>query len=373
MIAPSIERVNERRETLRRVLRNRGHKALLVTHPTHVSYLSRFQGEDASLVISDESCILVSDGRFVTELADECPEQEVFIKTISQSTDEAVAEVVRSLGLSSLAFEKDALSVGRYESIAQHLPSTELAGERGLVEDIRQIKDDDEIAAIRQAIHLAESAFGKLRGVVCPSLSEREIADRLEALMKEAGASGASFPTIAAVGRRAALPHARPSRDVLLGDNDFLLVDWGASGPPYKSDLTRLLTTGMVSARFEQVYRVVLKAQRRAISSIRPGVTAHDVDADARSVIEEAGFGSFFNHGLGHGIGLEIHEAPRIRTGSPTVLQAGMVVTIEPGIYLPDWGGVRIEDDILVTPDGYEILSRLSADLDSIPLESPNP
>ena len=145
-----------------------------------------------------------------------------------------------------------------------------------------------------------------------------------------------------------------------------MLIDWGATGRPYKSDLTRVLVTGKVTPKFEKIYRTVLAAQERGIAAIRPGVTARDVDAEARSVIEEAGFGRFFDHGLGHGLGMDIHEAPRLRKESEVILQPGMVVTVEPGIYLPDWGGIRIEDDVLVTPDGCEVLTHVPKSLDSV-------
>jgi Xaa-Pro aminopeptidase len=144
------------------------------------------------------------------------------------------------------------------------------------------------------------------------------------------------------------------------------LIDWGATGSPYKSDLTRVLVTGKVTSKFEAIYRIVLSALERGIAAIRPGVRAHDIDAEARSVIEDAGFGRFFDHGLGHGLGMDIHEAPRIRKGSNVVLESGMVFTVEPGIYLPGWGGIRLEDDVLVTPDGCEVLSKLPKSLEHL-------
>ena len=153
-----------------------------------------------------------------------------------------------------------------------------------------------------------------------------------------------------------------------MGDADFVLIDWGASSRGYKSDLTRVVVTGKVTPKFAEVYRTVLAAQSRGIEALRPGVTAGEVDASARSISEAAGFGRFFNHGLGHGFGLEIHENPFFRRGNPVTLKAGMVVTIEPGIYLPDWGGVRIEDDVLITPDGPEVLTRVAKSLDEIVL-----
>jgi Xaa-Pro aminopeptidase len=180
------------------------------------------------------------------------------------------------------------------------------------------------------------------------------------------GAQAESFATIVAAGARAALPHATPSSTIGLGESESVLIDWGASGRLYKSDLTRVLVTGRISPKLRRVYEVVLKAQTRAIRAIRPGVTAHHVDQVARNVIAKAGFGRRFSHGLGHGLGLEVHEAPRLAGTSQVVLKPGMVVTVEPGAYLPGWGGVRIEDDVLVTRDGYEVLTTAPKQLEEM-------
>ena len=199
--------------------------------------------------------------------------------------------------------------------------------------------------------------------------TEKDVADEVEAALRRTGASGSSFPPIVAVGANAALPHYRPGETVRIRDSDFVLIDWGADRGGYKSDLTRVIATGKVSPKFIKVYRSVLTAQQRAIEAIRPGVKASEVDAMARGVLEDAGFGLYFEHGLGHGIGLEIHEAPRLRKGADTLLRPGMVITIEPGVYLPGWGGVRIEDDILVTPEGYEVLTSVPRELETIRLD----
>jgi Xaa-Pro aminopeptidase len=233
---------------------------------------------------------------------------------------------------------------------------------------LRQIKDPEEIEAVREAVAFAEKAFVMLRSEFRDGVTEKQIADSLEANMRRCGATGSSFPPIVAVGKRSALPHARPTETTRIGDDDFVLLDWGATGRPYKSDLTRVVVTGKVFPEFERVYQTVLAAQERAIAAIRPGARGCDIDAEARSVVEQAGFGRFFDHGLGHGVGMEIHEAPRLRRESDAILQPGMIVTVEPGIYLPEWGGIRIEDDVLVTSDGCEVLSRLPKSLDSVRL-----
>jgi Xaa-Pro aminopeptidase len=193
----------------------------------------------------------------------------------------------------------------------------------------------------------------------------------MEMYIRRAGGKGSSFPPIVAGGPRAALPHAPPTAR-RVGDDELLLVDWGASGAFYKSDLTRVLwyrqngaasESNLQTSKLEQIFEVVLEAQRRAIAAIRPGAVGSDVDAVARSYIADSGYGSYFTHGLGHGIGLQVHEGPALRPTSTTVLQPGMVVTVEPGIYLPGWGGVRIEDDVLVTADGVQLLTHVATDL----------
>jgi Xaa-Pro aminopeptidase len=201
---------------------------------------------------------------------------------------------------------------------------------------------------------------------------EKSLADGMEMYLRRAGGKCGSFPAIVAGGPRAALPHAPPT-GARVGDQPLLLVDWGASGTFYKSDLTRVLWWRENGARptekLAEIYAVVLEAQRRAIAAVRPGTEAPKVDAAARSYIADAGYGSYFTHGLGHGLGLQVHEAPSLRPTSTTVLEAGMVVTIEPGVYLPGWGGVRIEDDVLVTADGVEVLTNCPKDLEACGIE----
>ena len=211
----------------------------------------------------------------------------------------------------------------------------------------------------------AEKAFGVVRASFRPDKTEKQIADELECQLRLFGAASSSFATIVGVGPRAALPHATVT-DRPISSSDFVLIDWGADGGLYKSDLTRVLVTGRISPKLERVYRVVLEAQRVGIEAIRPGVIAEEVDRAARQVIFEAGFGRYFGHGLGHGLGLDVHEAPRLAADSRVVLRPGMVVTVEPGIYLPGWGGVRIEDDVLVTRTGYEVLTSVPKELEEV-------
>jgi Xaa-Pro aminopeptidase len=363
-----MDRILRRRESLRRDLVIGDLDALLVSSPTNVAYLTGFTGDSSVLILGRERDLIISDGRFKTQLEQECPDLEAYIRPSTQSLNRAIAHVVGSLGVRRLGFESAVVSVADYGTIRQALPAVSLAATAEQVEKLRQIKDDDEITAIRKAIEFAEKAFLLLRPKLHEGLTEKEVADLLEAHLRQCGATGSSFPPIVAVGVRSALPHARPTVSSRIGDDHFVLLDWGATGQTYKSDLTRVVVTGKVTSEFETVYRTVLAAQERAIASIRPGVRAQAVDAEARAVIEQAGFGRFFDHGLGHGLGMDVHEAPRLRRESETILQPGMIVTVEPGIYLPDWGGIRIEDDVLVTSDGCEVLSNLPRALDSVHL-----
>ena len=231
------------------------------------------------------------------------------------------------------------------------------------------VKDRDEIERTRVACHLARRAFEVVRATLTHEMTELQVSADLEYQARRFGGKCMSFPSIVAVGARSALPHASPTSQ-RLGAADFLLIDWGVNEGMYMSDLTRILVTGKISPKLRKVYGVVLKAQLAAINAIRPGVTGEAVDQVARTIIAKAGYGKQFGHGLGHGTGLEIHEAPRLGKGQTAssgpggVLKAGMIVTVEPGIYLPGWGGVRIEDDILVTRGGHEVLTSVPKELD---------
>lgn len=362
------ESTAHRLDLLRRSLRADPIDALLIVAGQNVRYLTGFTGDATVLLITQDRALLISDGRYATQLAEECPGFEVHIRPVEQLLFDAVSEVVGRFGAARVGFEPSKLTVAQHEKIREQAPGVELVRMAGRVEALRSVKDDAEVAAIKRSIRQAEQAFELLLGGMSPDDSEKDLADKLDGFLRRCGASAAAFDPVVAVGPRAALPHAHPTSEARVRDADFVLVDWGAASAGYKSDLTRVVVTGKVTPKFEQVYRTVLRAQERGIAALRPGAQAGDVDAAARSVIEEAGFGRFFNHGLGHGFGLEIHENPFFRRDNPVPLKAGMVVTIEPGIYLPDWGGVRIEDDVLITADGSEILTRTPRALESIGL-----
>lgn len=366
---------NSRRDKLAACLQQESLDALLISSPVNVSYLTGFSGDSSCLVLGATKSILVSDGRFSEQIVEECPGLEVHIRPSEVPLPKAVAGVLESMGGRDVGFESSHLSVADLEGYRDLLPAVSWKGERDRVEKLRVIKDDSEVAAIREAIRIAEQAFAMFRANLRPEHTEKELSDAMEGYIRRAGGTCSSFPTIVAAGPRSALPHAPPT-DRPVGDAGLILVDWGASGRFYKSDLTRVLVTRRNSAlscgqekatgKLEEVHAVVRQAQEQAIRAVRPGVKAHDVNAAAREVIDRAGYGANFTHGLGHGLGMQVHEAPSVRTHSKDVIQEGMVFTIEPGIYLPGWGGIRLEDDVLVTADGCEVLTSVPLDLPSL-------
>ncbi|MEX0704615.1 MAG: Xaa-Pro peptidase family protein [Planctomycetales bacterium] len=365
----STDRYAVRRDKLLHRLRKDGVGDLLVTNPTNVRYLTGFSGEDSYLLLGPGATLLISDARFTTQIAEECPGLETHIRPPGKFMHEAVAEVLQQARLATLAFESAHLTHHGWQQIAEAAKPLELVPKAGLVEEFRQTKDAGEVAEIREAIRQAERGAALMRSGLVGEMTELQAAAELEYGMRKFGARKPSFDPIVAVGARAALPHARPG-ETRISDGDLVLVDWGSTNAGgYRSDLTRVWGTARISSKLEKVHRVVFTAQRRAIAEIRPGVECRDIDAIARKEIERAGYGKQFGHGLGHGIGLDVHEGPRLGPSSKDVLKAGMVVTVEPGVYLPGWGGVRIEDDVLVTRDGCEVLSSIPADLERIPLD----
>ena len=354
-----------RRDRLRRAVAKARVDALLVTDFTNVTYLTGFTGDDSYLLLRRDGDVILSDPRYTTQLGEQCPGLDLHIRPPGGPMLQALVKTASAAKIRRLGIEGDSMTVALRDRIAEKLPRAELRTTSQLVEQFRVVKDKGEVTQLKEAVRQAERAFAVLRASLRPEKTEKQVADELESQLRQFGADGCAFPTIVAVGPRSALPHATLTKTEI-GSADFLLVDWGADGGLYKSDLTRVLVTGRISPKLERIYGVVLRAQLAAIDAIGPGAVAQDVDNIARSVIAEAGFGRYFGHGLGHGLGLQVHEAPRLSAGSETVLRAGMVVTVEPGIYLPGWGGVRIEDDVLVTRGGHEVLTAVPKQCEEI-------
>lgn len=371
-----------RRQSLTQTIAKSSLDALLVTKPENVTYLTGFTGDSSFYVGTLKNGILASDTRFEQQIKEECPNLDVAIRGHNKTTHQEAADVLKKSGAKSIGVEANHLTIGEFELFKKLLPEVSLVPLSGTIEAQRVTKDASEIDSIRRAIAIAERAFRMFTSTVKSSDCEKGMADAMEGFVRRAGGRWTAFPPIIAVGERGALPHAPPG-DKRLEEANQLLVDWGAD-LLYKSDLTRTLRIHSKERAkpqqiydFEEVYRVVLKAQNAAIEAIRPGVMARDVDAAARNVFASTKLKNrpdikleeFFTHGLGHGIGLEIHEAPRVRANSDDVLTEGMVITLEPGLYLPEWGGIRIEDDFLITADGPVLLTTLSRELEAASIE----
>ncbi len=352
-----------RRNRLRRLVKQAEADALLVTNFKNVTYLTGFTGDDSFLLVTESGETLISDKRYTTQLDQECPGLKLEIRGPGERMVPVTTSVVERAGIKRLGIEAESATVSLERSLAKALPNIELVPTDSLVERLRIVKDKDEIEQTRRACRQAERAYEVVRALLTPEMTELDVAAELEYQARRFGAKALSFPAIVAAGPRAALPHATPTA-AKLKSSDFLLVDWGANSGLYMSDLTRIIVTGKILPKLRNVYGVVLTAQLAAINAIRPGVTCEQVDRVARKIISKARFGRAFGHGLGHGTGLEIHEAPRLAAGQKTKLRPGMIVTVEPGIYLPGWGGVRIEDDILVTRSGHEVLSDVPKQLE---------
>ena len=354
-----------RRSALRKSLRTRNLPgAILVSNITNIRYLTGFTGSAGWLLLGPKVAVLISDSRYTSQIQDECPGLDAEIRTSQQRPLEFLAQTIERHHFRQLAIEADDLTQATYAALDCATANSELVPASNLVSPIRALKDNQEIAQIRTAIHVAEKAITTIRSQLTGDQTETDVAHLLENEIRRLGGSGCSFEPIVAVGARSALPHARFGQQKI-ADAPMVLLDWGARVGGYVSDLTRVWVTAKISPKYARIYEVVQSAQQAAIDAIAPGVELSAVDRAARSVIEKAGFGGQFGHGLGHGIGLQVHEAPLMSQVAEGTLQPSMVITVEPGIYLPNLGGVRIEDDVLVTEDGREVLSGLPRDLES--------
>jgi Xaa-Pro aminopeptidase len=358
-----------RRKKLRALVKEAKAEALLVTNFTNVTYLTGFTGDDSYLLATQNGETLITDPRYTTQLEEECPGLRLEIREPGVTMLSGVTKGIEAAKIERLGIEGNSATVSLQQSLVKAFPKVEIVATEGLVERLRIVKDKSEIDATRVACAQARRAFDVVRTSLTGNMTELEVAAELEYQARRFGAKALSFPPIVAVGPRAALPHARPTQRKL-GESDFTLIDWGVNSGLYMSDLTRIVVTGKISPKLRKIYGVVLKAQLAAIDAIRPGMTCEQVDRVARQIITRAGYGKAFGHGLGHGTGLEIHEAPRLAVGQKTKLRPGMIVTVEPGIYVPGWGGVRIEDDVLVTRTGHEVLTDVPKQLEDCALAS---
>jgi Xaa-Pro aminopeptidase len=345
--------------------------ALLLTHRPDLAYLTNFTGSDSVGLITAKDFLLATDFRYQEQSVMEAGWLKVHLREAKMS--DLLAKMLTDVGVKRVGFEANFTTVGQVDALQMALKggkhATELVPLDNVMVNIRKVKDDHEIDLVRKSVAVAEEAFEAVRSEIKVGQSENYLAGLLEFEMRSRGASGSSFPAIVATGSNSSLPHYRPQETLVQADQP-LLFDWGAIYKGYCSDLTRTFMMGRVSAKMKKIYQVVFEAQQAAIAFLRPGVTTQQADLVARDVITKAGFGKEFGHGLGHGIGREIHELPSLRkTGGDEELRPGMIVTVEPGIYLPGEGGVRIEDDVLITHSGCEVLSSLDKSLEACHLE----
>lgn len=344
-------------EKLRNSLQESGADSLLVSNPANVRYLSGFSNpSDARVIVSADEIFLVTDGRYIAQAKAESKiEYKIF------SIDTTLNDFVAKLAGKKLAVEANYMSLSSYKELNEKLGYQALVAE-DMIAPLRLIKTEHELEQIRTAAKIADDAFTHILEFVKPGLKEVEVALELEHFMRVNGAEGLAFETIAASGYRSSMPHGTAT-DKKIESGDILTLDFGANYQGYNSDMTRTIIVGKASEQADKLYHAVLEAQEAALKAVAPGMATKELDGIARSVLANHDLAKYFSHGLGHGVGIDIHEAPRLSSTSSDVLEPNMVITIEPGVYIPGEIGVRIEDLVFVTSDGYETVSQSSKKL----------
>ncbi|PFP31256.1 Xaa-Pro dipeptidase [Bacillus sp. AFS073361] len=349
----------EKIEKLRSNFSTHGIDGILITNPFNRRYISNFTGTAGVVLISADKAQFLTDFRYIEQAAKQCQGFEI-IKTTG-SIPEEVAVQAKKLGIQKLGFEADFLTFSSFKLYDKELEA-ELVPISGVIEKLRLIKTDSELKILKVAADIADAAFKHILDFIRPGKTELEVSNELEFFMRRAGATSSSFDTIVASGHRSALPHGVAS-DKVIEAGDIVTMDYGCYYNGYVSDITRTVAVGEPDAKLKEIYEIVLEAQLRGMAGIKPGLTGKEADAITRDYITEKGYGEYFGHSTGHGIGLEIHEGPGLSMKSDVVLEPGMVVTCEPGIYIPGLGGVRIEDDTLITKDHNEALTHSTKEL----------
>ncbi len=337
------------------MLEEEGLDALLVTQAENRRYLTGFTGSAGVVLVAGVKTLLATDFRYYEQVQEQAHQLELV--RVEDSTPSALAPRIDELGVQSLGFESRDMTVRDYERWREALPQVEWVATTDLVERLRMTKDAQEIDLIEEAVRIADEAMGHILEWIRPGLTEREVAWELEVQMRAHGAEALSFPTIVASGPNSAMPHATTTERVI-GRGEPIVIDMGARYEGYCSDMTRSFCLGQASEEYLEVWNTVLEAQRVAEDGIRADMSGVEADALARDIIDEAGYADNFGHGLGHGVGLAIHEGPRVSHSSEDTLQEGAVVTVEPGIYIAEWGGVRIEDTVVLTDKGCRVLTQ---------------
>ena len=344
---------------LRETFKEKGIDALLVTNAYNRRYITGFTGSAGVAIISAADAVFITDFRYTEQAAAQV--KDFRIVKHEKTIIEEVAAQVKDMGVKTLGFEKDDLSYGMFEMYDGKVDA-DLKPVSGLIEQLRLVKSEDEIEVLQQAAKIADDAFEHICTFIKPGVTELQVSNELEMFMRNQGATSSSFDIIVASGERGALPHGVAS-DKVIQSGELVTLDFGALYNGYISDITRTVAVGEVSEKLKEIYEVTRFAQELALEQIKPGMTGIEADAIARDYIKSKGYGEAFGHSTGHGIGLEVHEGPALSFRSETKLEPNMAVTVEPGIYLPGIGGVRIEDDIIITEDGNYRLTQSPKEL----------
>ena len=350
-----INRVDQLREKMKA----EGIASFLITSPYNLRYLTGFTGTTGLALISLEKAYFITDFRYTEQAAKQCVGYEV-VKNVGPIL-EVVADIVETTKLENLAFEEAYVPFKQYVDV-ETLLEVDLVPVSGMVEELREVKDEAEVAIIEKACNIADQAFSHILTYIKPGMTEIQVANELDCHMRSFGASGVSFETIVASGLRSAMPHGVAS-DKVIEEGDLITIDFGCYYNGYVSDMTRTIAIGEPSDKLKEIYNVVKEAQQKVLDVAKPGMTGVELDAVARDYIASKGYGEAFGHSTGHGIGLEIHEGPNVSKLAEKAFVPGNVITNEPGIYLPGIGGVRIEDDMLVTENGIKRLTHSEKEL----------
>ena len=336
-----------------------GIDGLLITKKENRQYGTGFTGSAGVVLLSATEAVFITDFRYVDQAKTQVQEAEIIMH--KGNMEQEIANQTTRLNIQKLGIEENNMTLKQYSSLKKYT-NIELVQVSELIETIRAIKEESEIETIKVAARIADEAFQHITGFLKPGVSEFDVRDELEFFMRKQGASSSSFNIIVASGVRSSLPHGVATNKII-ENGDMVTLDFGALYNGYCSDLTRTISIGSYSKEFEKIYGIVLEALKRGTEAIRPGESAKTIDDVTRNYITDHGYGEYFGHSTGHGVGLELHEPLRLSQESKTILQEGMVVTVEPGIYIPNWGGCRIEDDIVITKDGYEVITKADRDL----------
>jgi Xaa-Pro aminopeptidase len=349
--------MQNRLSKIKKIMVSKGIDYILISKPENQFYLTGFHSTNCHLIISSDTNYLLTDFRYIEAAG----EVSSVYHVVLLDNNVSLYSFISDLNISKLAIEEGVISNLEAKKIKKETGCTFISGD-GIVETARVIKEPDEIKAIKRAQAIAEKGFHYMLDNLRPGMTEKEAALKLELFLREAGADRLAFETILVSGMRTSLPHGSPT-DKIMEKGDFVTIDFGCVVDGYCSDMTRTVALGHVSDKQRDIYSIVLEAQVSGCSSLKAGLSCHDADRACRSTIEDAGYGAFFGHGTGHGIGLEIHEAPTLNSRSKEVLKEDMVVTIEPGIYLPKEFGVRIEDLAIITPSGIINMTKVDKEL----------